>query len=92
MNIPCSDLIENIWPADDGYLLGTMTIMGALHHVAFIRVKYDDNGTQVADAGPLYQEMMDKAYEAGGGDGPWVTMQLPVFVGDWICIITPDCR
>jgi hypothetical protein len=76
---------------EPGYILVRVNILGADHHVEFIRVEEDDLGCQQVwepeDGENNNASRFDSIQEHHSGY--YQTFKLPGQEGDWICIIFP---
>lgn len=82
--------VEGVRQVDgEATLLGYAYIFGILHHAWFIQV-LSAVGEQVAVDDP-YGRLDDLHYLAGDG-GPFATLQVPGFPGEYALVIVPAVR
>lgn len=71
----------------DGFLLGTVDLLGCSMHAAFIRVR-DREGVQECDSEDEdTQEAWDNLCDVYASR--FQTIQIQEFPGDWVCVIHP---
>ena len=85
---------------DPGRLLGGLTINGVGFHAEAVRVRVNSAGLQEFDYKdepftgdgsepfPVGQGILDNMY-AFDAEGPWQTIEIEGFPGDWVLFITP---
>jgi hypothetical protein len=82
--------IDGIRQVDgEATLLGHAYILGILHHAWFVQVE-ERAGEQVAIDDPR-QRLDDFHYLAGDG-GPFETVEVPGFRGEYVLVISPGVR
>jgi hypothetical protein len=82
--------IEGVRPVDgEANLLGHVHVLGALHHAWLVQVR-DNGGEQVAVHDP-HNRLDDLHYLAGDG-GPFQTVRLSDFPGEYVLILAPSVR
>jgi hypothetical protein len=77
-----------------GVLFARTEIAGTLHHVTLVPV------TEVPDGDGIQQVPVDDPDDhfgslenaAPGADGPFCTVQVPGYPGDWVLCLSPHCR
>ena len=83
-------VIEGIRRLDgEATLLGHVYLLGTLHHAWFVQVEERPEG-QVAIADP-HHRLEDVHYLAGDG-GPFETVAVPGFLGEYVLVISPGVR
>jgi hypothetical protein len=88
--IPLPMAIEGVQPIDgEANLLGHVHVLGVLHHAWFVQVR-DAAGEQIAVHDP-HERLDDLHYVAGDG-GPFQTVQLPDFTGEYVLVLAPSVR
>lgn len=87
--------IDDEWTFDVGpdgeenehCLLGMAKIFGTYFHVTAVRVTTDREDCQVAVYDPSGR--LDDIYEVDPYGGPYRSVQIPGFDGDWVLCLTP---
>jgi hypothetical protein len=82
--------IEGIRPVDgEATLLGHAYVLGVLHHAWLLRVVEAD-GLQVAVEDP--HDRLDDLHHLAGDGGPFSTVEVPGFPGQYALVIVPAVR
>jgi hypothetical protein len=71
---------------EDGYLLGTVDILGVPHHLQCLRV-HDRDGFQQCDGGEVARAWFEDTPRLY--DHTLRTVTIPGHAGSWICVVHP---
>lgn len=82
--------IEGIRKIDDeAALLGLVYVLGVLHHAWFVQVE-DRGGAQVAVNDPYNR--LDDFYRLDVDAGPFQTVEVPGFDGEYVLVMYPGSK
>lgn len=73
-----------------GRLVSSIQLFGGDYHVNAYRVKVEADGMMVFDSDED-PDVLDAIYRATVSEGPFETVKIPGFVGDYILLISPFC-
>lgn len=83
--------IRGLEESSPGVLFGTTSILGGNFHVSCISVRDKEQSTQVVVGGQEAEERMTDLVHMDPG-GPFESVELEGFPGEWVIVITPFCR
>jgi hypothetical protein len=87
--IAVSEITDISW-CENGYLLGTCTILGVAFHCAFIRVRKTRNGPLECTGTRVAHEIFENLDP--GQKERFQTVRVPGQPGEWVLVIQPFWR